>query len=284
VNHIEGKNLPSRAVVYEILDSLFEILFPGYIGETDITWTEIPYFVGDRVNSVFIKLSEQISRALKFQCRLHTCKPKAYDHCAKSAKKAAEQLLINLPDIRKVIILDVEAAYNGDPAAKSFDEIILSYPYIEAIATHRLAHNLYNAGVPLIPRMMSERAHSRTGMDIHPGAIIGNCFFVDHGTGVVIGETTRIGDNVKLYQGVTLGALSFKKDERGRLIREGTQRHPTLEDNVTVYSNATILGGQTVIGKNSVVGGNVWLTHSVPPDSVVTMSNPELMIRKSKKR
>ncbi len=282
INHIEGKNLPSRKAIHEILDEFYEIVFPGY-GDADVTWAEIPFFVGDRLNSIFLKLSEQGARALRYLCKFKTCKPAPVDECKRKAEQAASRLIHSLPEIRKYLMSDVRAAFDGDPAARSFDEIILSYPCIEAIATYRLAHILYREGIPLIPRMMSERAHSRTGIDIHPGATIGRSFFIDHATGVVIGETTEIGEHVKLYQGVTLGALSFPRDERGRILKGG-KRHPTLEDNVTVYSNATILGGETVIGRSSVVGGNVWLTHSVPPNSVVTISNPDLVIRKGKKR
>lgn len=282
INHIEGKNLPSRKVIFEIMDELFEIVFPGY-GEADITWAEIPFFVGDHLNSIFLKLSEQTARALRYQCSYRTCKPTPVDECKLRAERAASKLIHGIPEIRKLLMSDVRAALDGDPAAQSFDEIILSYPCIEAIATYRLAHVLYTEGIPLIPRMMTERAHSRTGIDIHPGATIGRSFFIDHATGVVIGETTEIGENVKLYQGVTLGALSFRRDERGKIIKGG-KRHPTLEDNTTVYSNATILGGDTVIGRGSVVGGNVWLTHSVPADSIVTISNPDLVIKKGKRR
>jgi len=175
-----------------------------------------------------------------------------------------------LPELRTVVAEDVEAAYMGDPAAKSFAEIILSYPSIKAVTIQRLAHVLHTLGVPLLPRIMTEHAHQATGIDIHPGAEIGRSFFIDHGTGVVVGETTRIGDHVKLYQGVTLGALSFSLDEQGNMIR-GQKRHPTIEDDVTIYAEATILGGETVIGKGSVIGGNVWLTSSVPPGSKVVI-------------
>jgi len=178
--------------------------------------------------------------------------------------------LQKLPELRAVAAEDVQAAYDGDPAAKSFAEIILSYPSIKAVTVQRMAHELYNMGVPLLPRIMTEYAHRETGIDIHPGARIGRSFFIDHGTGVVIGETTEIGDRVKLYQGVTLGALSFSMDAEGKMVR-GTKRHPTIEDDVTIYAEATILGGETVIGKGSVIGGNVWLTNSVPPGSKVVI-------------
>jgi serine O-acetyltransferase len=196
------------------------------------------------------------------------------------AEQVTENLLNRLPSIRQMLRGDVQAAYDGDPAAKSFEEIIISYPYIIAIATHRIAHELYLKEVPLIPRIMSESAHSKTGIDIHPGARIGKNFFIDHGTGVVIGETTVIGDNVKLYQGVTLGAMSFPKDERGRVIKGG-KRHPTIEDNVTIYAEATILGDVT-IGAGAVVGGNAWIKKSVPPGVTVAMAKSKSLYKHPK--
>jgi len=190
----------------------------------------------------------------------------------------ANELLRRIPAIRQVLKTDVEAAYDGDPAAKSFEEIVVSYPFILAIAVHRIAHELYQMEIPLISRIMSEYAHSQTGIDIHPGARIGTCFFIDHGTGVVIGETAVIGSRVKIYQGVTLGALSFPKDERGRIIK-GHKRHPTLEDDVTVYAEATILGDIT-IGKGAIVGGNVWIRESIPPGVVAAITKPEALYKK----
>ena len=190
----------------------------------------------------------------------------------------AVAFLEQLPDLRKILAMDVQAAYDGDPACKSLDEVIFCYPGLDAITVYRLAHILHELGMPLIPRMMTEWAHSRTGIDIHPGANIGHYFFIDHGTGVVIGETTDIGQWVKLYQGVTLGALSFATDVEGNLVR-GTKRHPTIEDRVVIYANATILGGNTVIGHDSVIGSSVWLTRSVAPGTTVTMESPRLRIR-----
>jgi serine O-acetyltransferase len=191
-----------------------------------------------------------------------------------TAEEAAYEFLESLPRVRKMLAKDIQAAYDGDPAAHCIDEIILSYPAAYAITAYRVAHELHRIGVPLLPRMLTELAHSRTGIDIHPGASVGDSFFIDHGTGVVIGETTVIGDHVKLYQGVTLGAHSFPKDEKGRLIR-GQKRHPTIEDNVVIYAGATILGGDTVIGAGSIIGGNVWLTESVPPGSRVVQADPK---------
>jgi len=196
------------------------------------------------------------------------------------AENVTQRLLARLPKIRELLKGDVGAAFDGDPAAKSYEEIVISYPCITAIATYRIAHELYLKQVPLIPRIMSECAHAQTGIDIHPGARIGKNFFIDHGTGVVIGETTVIGENVKIYQGATLGALSFPKDERGRIIKGG-KRHPTIEDNVTIYAEATILG-DVVIGKGAVIGGNVWIRESVPAGVTVTMANPDLVYTKQK--
>ncbi|MBN1257517.1 MAG: hypothetical protein JXA52_07410, partial [Planctomycetes bacterium] len=199
-------------------------------------------------------------------------------NCTAVARKAAMQLMEAIPRIREVLKTDVAAAFNSDPAAKSYDEIILAYPGIQAISMHRIAHELYKAGVPLIPRIISEYAHSLTGIDIHPGATIGEYFFIDHGTGIVIGETTEIGDNVKIYMGVTLGALA---PTQGQLLRN-TKRHPTIEDDVTIYAGATILGGKSVIGRGSVINGNVFLTKGVPPYTTVGMSSPELHFRGNK--
>ena len=211
-----------------------------------------------------------MEKSLHYACKLGKCED---CNCADMARKAVFHLMEELPEIRKKLKKDVQAAFDGDPAAGSFDEIILSYPCINAISIYRIAHELFVMDVPLIPRIMTERAHARTGIDIHPGATIGERFFIDHGTGVVIGETTTIGENVKIYQGVTLGALSFPKDEKGEIIR-GIKRHPAIENNVTIYAEATILGGETIIGEGAVIGGNVWITGSVPAGSKVTMSKP----------
>jgi serine O-acetyltransferase len=191
--------------------------------------------------------------------------------------------LLRIPSIREKITGDVTASYEGDPAARSFDEIILSYPGLAAIAVYRVSHELHLLSIPLIPRIMTEYAHSKTGIDIHPGARIGDNFFIDHGTGVVIGETTIIGNNVRIYQGVTLGALSFRKDKDGRVIKGG-KRHPTIEDNVVIYAGATILGGDTFVGKNSIIGGNVWLLESVPPNTTVTHQQPKLVYKEQVKQ
>jgi serine O-acetyltransferase len=203
------------------------------------------------------------------------------DVCQKRAQVVVKELLEKIPEIRSLLSGDIEAAYNGDPAAVSAEEVILSYPCVLAITTYRIAHELYLRGVPLIPRIMSEHVHSQTGIDIHPGAKIGRNFFIDHGTGVVIGETAEIGDNVKIYQGVTLGALSFPKDEKGRLIR-GRKRHPTVGNSVVIYSGATLLGADAVVGDGVVIGGNVWITSRVASGTKITIAPPELKYKKKK--
>ena len=271
INHIDGLNLPSKTAVYDSLDKLFRIFFPGYVGDLPVTRSSLNYMVGELLDEIYTGLSTQVEKAYRYRCRMDLCDR---CDCRQLADNAVIDLLEKIPEIREILKIDVAAAFDGDPAAKSFDEIVLSYPCVEAIATHRIAHELHLAEVPLIPRMMAERAHSRTGIDIHPGANIGKNFFIDHGTGVVIGETTDIGDNVKIYQGVTLGAMSFPKDERGRIIK-GRKRHPTIEDDVTIYAASTILGGKTVIGKGSIIGGNTWITSSVPPGSKVSLSEED---------
>lgn len=279
INHIEGSNLPSRAEIIDVLKKLFEVVFPGYTDQKTVTKANVRYYIGDLINHVYIRLANLIEKAWRYQCKMKNCE--GHD-CHQMAEEATSYLLEKLPEIRGLLKGDVYAAYEGDPAAKSLDEIILSYPGLTAITTHRIAHALYFKNVPLIPRIMSEWAHTYTGIDIHPGAKIGKNFFIDHGTGVVIGETTEIGDNVKLYQGVTLGALSFPKDAKGNLIR-GIKRHPTIENKVTIYAGATILGGKTIISEGAVIGGNAWITESVEKGQKVMMSKPKLVITKDKK-
>ena len=275
INFIDASDLPVRERIVGILESLTELLFPGYTGKRAVTKANVRYVLGDILSQVYGELVDQVERAFKYRCRMESCET---GDCRRLAKEVSEHLLRELPRVREVLKSDVQAAYDGDPAAKSYEEIVIGYPFIIAIATHRVAHVLYEREVPLIPRIMSEYAHSRTGIDIHPGARIGRRFFIDHGTGVVIGETTVIGDNVKIYQGATLGALSFPKDERVQIIKGG-KRHPTIEDDVTIYAEATLLGDIT-IGKGAVIGGNVWVKESVPAQVTVTMSNPELVYRK----
>jgi len=276
INFIDAANLPVRDKIVGILDLFNELLFPGYTGKRTVTKSNISYIVIDILYHVYTELTEQIERAYKHRCRMENCDT---GDCRAMAEDAAEHLLAQLPKIRELLKGDVGAAFDGDPAAKSYEEIVISYPCIIAIATYRIAHELFLKDVPLIPRIMTECAHAKTGIDIHPGAKIGKNFFIDHGTGVVIGETTVIGDNVKIYQGATLGALSFPKDERGKIIKGG-KRHPTIEDNVTIYAEATILG-DVVIGKGAVIGGNVWIKESVPAGVTVTTPKADLIYIKN---
>ena len=267
----EGCHLPGRDAVAHVLDQMLAVLFPGVFGNSVVREDELDDFLVQSLSSVRDALSHHIAMALDFRDSQSGPVEKDDPRCGANAAKggeAAGMLLESLPVIRQVLGEDLLAAYEGDPAAGSVVEVLMSYPFVQAISIHRIAHELYRMGIPLLPRMMSEVAHSRTGSDIHPGASIGPGFFIDHGTGVVIGETAVIGRGVKLYQGVTLGALSFPKDQDGNPIK-GIKRHPNIEDNVTIYAGATVLGGQTVIGKGSVIGGNCWITSSVPADSVV---------------
>lgn len=270
INHLEATALPSRHRVTQLLDELMHLVFPGYFGEETLDELVSRYVVGERCARLYRDLSAVCHRA--FRVQPDGDKPK--DLRAR-ADEAALSLLSAIPRVRDVLATDVQAALAGDPAASSGEEIILSYPGVQAITSHRIAHELYLLSVPMLPRMMSEVVHSRTGIDIHPGARIGESFFIDHGTGLVMGETTEIGSNVKLYQGVTLGALSV----RGRDEARGKKRHPTIEDDVTIYSGATILGGETVIGRGSTIGGNVWLTHSVAPGTTVVLDTPSLLFK-----
>ncbi len=277
INFIDVNNLPQKSKILEITDNLLELLFPGYAGSRRITKSNIIFIVGDILCQVQEDLMEQIERALRHKCRKESC---SSTNCNINAREVTNTFLAKLPTIRETLKTDVAAAYDGDPAAQSFEEIVISYPGLFAITVHRLAHELYEQNVPMIPRIMSEYAHRETGIDIHPGATIGKNFFIDHGTGVVIGETAIIGDNVKIYQGVTLGAMSFPKDERGRIIKGG-KRHPTIEDDVTIYAEATILG-DIVVGKGAVVAGNVWVKESVSPGDTVFTASPELLFKHKK--
>jgi serine O-acetyltransferase len=272
INFIDASSLPVRGKILETLDLLIEVLFPGHTGRRTVTQSNIQYIVGDLLCQIYTELADQIERAYRYDCQIKAC---VGCDCRTKAENATYDLLMKLPVIRQWLKADVEAAYSGDPAAKSHEEIVISYPCITAIATYRVAHELYLKDVPLIPRIMTECAHAHTGIDIHPGARIGRSFFIDHGTGVVIGETSIIGDRVRIYQGVTLGALSFARDSQGRIIKGG-KRHPTIEDDVTIYAEATILG-DVVIGRGSVIGGNAWIKESVPAGVTVTLSNPELV-------
>jgi serine O-acetyltransferase len=279
MDHLEGRDLPSKKIVIEVLEDFFKILFPGYLGEEEITKTNIKFVLNTTLKSVFERLTNEIEKSLKYICRKIVECPK--DICRNRAKVVIKELLEKIPEIRLLLSGDIEAAYKGDPAAASNEEVLLSYPCVLAITTYRIAHELYLQGIPLIPRIMCEHVHSMTGIDIHPGARIGKNFFIDHGTGVVIGETTEIGNNVKIYQGVTLGALSFQKDKKGKLIR-GRKRHPTIGNNVVIYSGATLLGPDAVVGDNVVIGGNVWLTTPVAANTKIAIARPELQFKKKK--
>ncbi len=267
--------------VYRILENLRTALFPGVYEKQPIDENDINITIGNSIRSAAIELNNLITKTLKNKCKDKSVKPADCHECKDLADMATIKLIEKLPEIRRVLQTDIKAAYDGDPAALSTEEIILGYPSIDALSIYRIAHVLYKEGVPIIPRIMTEYAHQRTGIDIHPGATIGDYFFIDHGTGVVIGETCTIGNHVKLYQGVTLGAKSFKLDDNGNPVK-GIKRHPDIEDNVIIYAGATILGGDTVIGHDSVIGGNVWLIQSVPPFSKVNNGQPKPEIKQKK--
>jgi serine O-acetyltransferase len=278
ITHLGHCPLPNYETVVEAAESLKDILFPGYRRRDGLHLGNVTYHVGDLIDRLHDQLTEQIARALRHEAgRDLACNAEQRADFEALGQAKAVSFLKRLPEVRQALAMDVQAAYDGDPACKSLDEVIFCYPGLEAITVYRLAHLLHQLGVPLIPRMMTEWAHGRTGIDIHPGATIGRYFFIDHGTGVVVGETTVIGDWVKLYQGVTLGALSFATDAEGNLVR-GTKRHPTIEDHVVIYANATVLGGRTVIGHHAVVGSSVWITYSVPPYTTVIMEKPRLQL------
>jgi len=262
VNHSGSINLPGRESIDNIVRGLEELLFPGYLENLDTSKQSLKIFTVEKINNLSLALRSEVEKSLAFSARLGVLSC-GHDGCRAVAAMIIEEFFEELPKIRIILAKDLEAAVRGDPAAMSADEVILSYPGFQAIVVHRIAHFFYSRQVPLIPRMMSELIHRRTGIDIHPGAEIGESFFIDHGTGIVFGETTIIGKNVKIYQGVTLGALSVKKGESGK------KRHPTIEDDVTIYANATILGGETVIGHGSIIGGNMWIVQSVPPGSKI---------------
>src|SRR5436305_10817115 len=270
INYLDAAaTLPSRQAIESVCAELMSLMFPGFRGDALVDSADLPAITRSRIRSLRGRLKPEICKSFG-----------DYPGSAETQAKAEEILnffMSQLPEVRKLLWTDIDAAYEGDPAAKSYEEIILAYPALEAIAIQRLAHQLYLKELPLIPRIMTEWAHSRTGIDIHPGAKIGSHFFIDHGTGVVIGETCEIGSRVKLYHGVTLGARSFQKDEHGK-IKKGGKRHPKVEDDVTIYPNSTVLGGETVIGARSTIGGNVFLVQSVPPDSLVYYEEKQLRI------
>lgn len=280
INHLGHCALPSYTGVIDILLNIKDILYPGYRRKVGLHSGNIRYHVGGLVDTLHDQLTTEIARALRHEDRVqqkHSDCESDIDFEAKGQAMAIE-LLKRIPQLRRTLATDVQAAYEGDPACQTADEVVFCYPGFEAVTVYRIAHELVDLDVPFIPRMMTEWAHKETGIDIHPGAIIGDYFFIDHGTGVVVGETCEIGEHVKLYQGVTLGALSFPTDADGELIR-GKKRHPTIGDRVVVYANATILGGRTVVGHDSVIGSSVWITKSVSPNTTVLLEKPQLKLR-----
>jgi len=275
--HVDAEVIPSTEKAVEIIHRAKRLLFPGYFNNGQpLDNNELEYAIGSETTRLFEILSESIALSIRHDCQRYQL---VCTHCQERGQREGIRFLEQLPKIREILITDVQAAYDGDPAAKSIDEVIISYPGVLAITIHRIAHQLWRQEIPLLPRMMSEHAHSITGIDIHPGAAIGLSFFIDHGTGVVIGETTTIGERVRIYQGVTLGALSLPKEEVEQL--RYAKRHPTIEDDVTIYAGATILGGETVIGSGSVIGGSVWITNSVPPGTKVFLAPPKLVYKNS---
>lgn len=269
LNNRDAHNMPSKRAVGQICEDLLQIIFPGFHDEDAVQHNSIEELTAARLSLVIKRLTEQVRKAVRIG---DPHKPTG------RTPPIIRKFCQSLPEVRDLLRTDIEEAFNGDPATLHREEVILSYPFIEAIAIQRLAHRLYHYGAPIVPRMMTEWAHSRTGIDIHPGASIGTHFFIDHGTGVVIGETCNIGNNVKIYHGVTLGARSFVKDEDGHVVKGG-KRHPDVADNVTIYPNSTILGGKTVIGANSTIGANVFLMNSVPANSLVVYEEKQLVIR-----
>ncbi len=269
INHLDGVNLPSQESVNQLAIDCMHLLFPGYFEEKPLTEKEVPALVDRLLTQIDRRLTAEIEKCLRFA--------KATDP-VQHARELATGFLAQFPELRRIIKTDVDAAYAGDPAARSVEEIILAYPCVLVISLQRLAHVLYLQKVPLLPRMLTEYGHERTGCDIHPGADLGSHFFIDHGTGVVIGETATVGTHVKLYQGVTLGAKSFEVDEDGRPVK-GVKRHPNIGDHVTIYAHATILGGDTHVGAHSIIGSNVWLMKSIPDDSVAYFKGDNLVIR-----
>ena len=270
-------NIINKSVLIQVLEEIRKLLFPGYFDKNRVREEYIGYIVGDRIEFIQYNLKKQIAKALK---GCEKCNDLSYDEVMEKSEKLVYEFLSKIPSIRDYLATDVVAAFNGDPAAYSTDEIILCYPGFFAITVYRVAHELWKLKIPMIPRVLSEYAHGLTGIDIHPGATIGKYFFIDHGTGVVVGETSIIGDNVKLYQGATLGALS----PAGMPTNPGVRRHPKVGNNVVLYANSTLLGGATEIGDNVIVGGNAFLTSSVEPDTIVSVKTPELTFRGKRRK
>lgn len=266
----ESIHLPNRGTIIGIIKDLRRVVFPGYFGDENISSTMPGYFLGNMLTHIYEEMRTQIEIAFLYDDKGASSR----EEITEKARDICERFISRLPYIQKMLLMDVQAGFDGDPAAKSKEDIIFSYPGLFAIYVYRIAHELYVQNVPFIPRIMTEYAHGKTGIDINSGADIGRYFFIDHGTGIVIGETTEIGDYVKLYQGVTLGALSTRK---GQLL-SGKKRHPTIGDHVTIYANSTILGGETVIGCDSIIGGNSFITESVPAHTRVSIKSPELTL------
>lgn len=278
-DHVGPEPIPSRDAIIDIVHQLQRILFPGYFISIRLDLVNLKYYLGQEIISLFEYLSRQIELCISHDCIRHDL---PCTHCEERGREEALKLIRELPNLRVLLAKDVRAAFEGDPATVSYDEIIFCYPGLLAVTVYRIAHQLHDQQIPLMPRIMSEYVHSLTGIEIHPSAHIGESFFIDHGVGLVIGETASIGNRVRIYQGVTLGALSLTKGEVQRL--RGKKRHPTIEDDVIIYAGATILGGETVIGARSVIGGNVWLTESVPQDTKVFIKKPDLVLKNDSER
>lgn len=278
-SHLGQVRLPSRQAVSELVELTREVMFPGFFGKRGLTRQSLPGHMHQLVARIAYLAEEQALSVLRYARDIAPAPPHDDSACDARAALVASRFVEQLPELRRLLALDVQAAFDGDPAAVHTDETVFCYPGIDAVFSHRVAHAFQSRGVPLLPRIIQEMAHSRSGIDIHPGATIGDSFFIDHGGGTVIGETTRIGHHVRVYQGVTLGAKSFDTDEAGHLVRSGKKRHPTIGDRVTIYAGAVILGGDTVIGDDCVIGGSVFITQSVPPGHVVRQKTPELVLR-----
>ena len=273
---ISHRYLPSREAIVAILEGVLDLMYPGYFGRRDLSQENLRAYIAQSVAVLAPKIEREMEHCLCYGREREATNPDLGE-CAPRARELTQIFLGRLPEIRRLLLTDLQAAFDGDPAATNLDEVVLAYPGLLAVSVYRIAHALYDLGVPMMARIMTEWAHSKTGCDIHPGAKIGSAFFIDHATGVVIGETSDIGEGVKLYQGVTLGALSFPRDAAGHLIRN-KKRHPTVESGATLYANATVLGGQTVIGADSVIGGSAFITRSVAPRSRVSLKDPELRV------
>lgn len=283
INHLDGSNLPSEASVNRLAADVMHLLFPGFFETEPLAREAIPAHTRRRLAAVHDRLRGDIEKSLRFARANDAAAALNAPEPAARAAELADAVLSRLPELRRIVQTDVQAAYAGDPATRHVEEIILAYPCVLVISLQRFAHELYRLGVPLLPRMITEYAHERTGTDIHPGARIGEYFFIDHCTGVVIGETATIGHHVKIYQGVTLGAKSFEVDSDGNPVK-GVKRHPDVADHVTIYAHATILGGDTHIGAHSIVGANVWLLESIPANSIAYYKNENLVVRSRKKK